>query len=122
MFEGDAEEAINFYITLFPDSEIINIVHYGPDQPGKEGTVQMATFKLAGNKYMAIDSPMNHEFTFTPSVSQFVECESDKELEMLFSKLSDGGEVLMPLDNYGFSTRYGWLNDRYGVSWQLNYE
>ncbi len=63
---------------------------------------------------------MKHEFGFTPAISIFVDCESPEELERLYTMLSDGGEVLMPLDNYGFSTKFGWLNDRYGVSWQLN--
>ena len=63
---------------------------------------------------------MKHAFTFTPSISLFVECESEAEMDATFSRLSDGGGVLMPLDNYGFSTRFGWLTDRFGVSWQLN--
>lgn len=63
---------------------------------------------------------MKHDFTFTPSISLFVECESEMELEVAYQALSAGGELLMPLDNYGFSTRFGWVNDRFGVSWQLN--
>jgi predicted 3-demethylubiquinone-9 3-methyltransferase (glyoxalase superfamily) len=67
-----------------------------------------------------IDSPVKHAFTFTPSISLFVDCESEAEIDDLFSKLSAGGQVLMPLDNYGFSTRFGWVKDRFGPSWQLN--
>jgi len=63
---------------------------------------------------------VKHQFTFTPSISLFVDCDSETELEELFSRLSAGGAVLMPLDNYGFSTRFGWVNDRFGLSWQLN--
>jgi predicted 3-demethylubiquinone-9 3-methyltransferase (glyoxalase superfamily) len=69
---------------------------------------------------MCIDSPIKHEFTFTPSTSLFVECESDAEIEEVFSRLSSGGNVLMPLGNYGFSTKFGWVKDRFGPSWQLN--
>ncbi len=121
MFEGDAEEAINFYMSLFDDSEIVSITKYGPDGPGAEGTVQHAVFTLKGQQYRASDSYIEHKFTFTPSISLFVQCDSEEELETLFEKLSNDGEVAMPLDNYGFSTKFGWVNDRFGVSWQLNF-
>lgn len=124
MFEGNAEEAITFYTSLFENSEIVRIKQYGPKGPGgpeAEGTVHHALFTLKGQKYMAYDSYIEHDFTFTPSISLFVECDSEEELETLFEELSDGGEVAMPLDNYGFSTRFGWVNDRFGVSWQLNF-
>lgn len=123
LFEGDAEEAITFYTSLFEDSEIVRITKAGPDGPGgpqAEGTVQHALFTLKGQPYMAIDS-FGHNFTFTPSISLFVQCDSQEELETLFNKLSEGGQVMMPLDNYGFSTRFAWVSDRFGVSWQLNY-
>jgi predicted 3-demethylubiquinone-9 3-methyltransferase (glyoxalase superfamily) len=120
MFDGSAEEAINFYVSLFRGSEIIQIERYGPGEQGAEGTVKRATFSLGGQEFICIDSPVKHAFTFTPSISLFVDCESESEVEELFSKLSDGGQVLMPLDNYGFSTRFGWVKDRFGPSWQLN--
>lgn len=123
MFEGDAEEAITFYTSLFDDAQIVRITKAGPDGPGgpeAEGTVQHALFTLKGQQYMAIDS-FGHDFTFTPSISLFVKCDSEEELETLYEKLSEGGEVAMPLDNYGFSTKFGWVQDRFGVSWQLNY-
>jgi predicted 3-demethylubiquinone-9 3-methyltransferase (glyoxalase superfamily) len=63
---------------------------------------------------------VSHGFTFTPSLSLFVDCESEADLERIFAALSEGGGVLMPLGNYGFSRRFGWVNDRFGVSWQLN--
>ena len=75
---------------------------------------------LSGREFMCIDSPIKHEFTFTPSISIFVECESDAEIEDVFSRLLAGGNVLMPLDNEGFSTEFGWVKDRFGPSWQLN--
>jgi predicted 3-demethylubiquinone-9 3-methyltransferase (glyoxalase superfamily) len=63
---------------------------------------------------------VQHAFTFTPSLSLFVDCESEAELDRLFSALAEGGQILMPLEDHGFSTRFGWANDRFGVSWQLN--
>jgi predicted 3-demethylubiquinone-9 3-methyltransferase (glyoxalase superfamily) len=123
MFEGDAEEAITFYTSLFDDSEIVRITKHGPNGPGgpeAEGTVLNALFTLKGQHYMAIDS-FGHEFTFTPAISLFVDCDSEEELERLYEKLMQGGTAAMPLDNYGFSTKFGWVQDRFGVSWQLNY-
>lgn len=120
MFEGQAEEAMTFYISLFPDSGIQQIRRYGPEGPGREGSVLHAVFTLAGRPHMAIDSPSPHAFTFTPSMSLFVTCESEAELDRLFAALSEGGEVLMPRDNYGFSRRFAWVADRFKVSWQLN--
>ena len=121
MFDGVAEEAMNFYVSLFGGSEIQRVERYGPGEQGAEGTVKQATFTLAGRDFMCIDSPVKHPFKFTPSMSLFVECESEAELEAAFGRLSAGGFVLMPLGNYGFSTRFGWMNDRFGVSWQLNF-
>ena len=70
--------------------------------------------------FRCTDSPPVHDFTFTPSFSIFVDVASAEELDRLFAGLSEGGAVLMPLDEYGFSRRFGWVNDRFGVSWQLN--
>ncbi|MFD2083473.1 Glyoxalase superfamily enzyme, possibly 3-demethylubiquinone-9 3-methyltransferase [Actinopolymorpha cephalotaxi] len=120
MFTGQAEEAMTFYASLFPDSEVRSVTRYGADGQGAEGSVQHATFALAGQEFMAIDSPVEHAFGFTPSVSLFVTCESEQELDRLFAALSEKGQTLMPLGEYGFSTRFGWVNDRFGVSWQLN--
>ena len=120
MFEGDAEEAMTFYISLFDASEIISISRYGADGPGAEGTVQHATFTLAGQQYMCIDSAIKHEFGFTPAISLFVQCEDEAELDRLYAALAAQGAELMPLGSYGFSAKFGWVNDRFGVSWQLN--
>tara|TARA_R100001143_G_scaffold63594_1_gene73152 strand:- start:9207 stop:9695 length:489 start_codon:yes stop_codon:yes gene_type:complete len=123
MFEGKAEEAITFYTSLFDDSEIIRITKYGTDGPGgpdAEGTVQNALFTLNGKQYMAIDS-FGHEFTFTPSISLFVKCDSEDEIDTLYEKLMEGGTAAMPIGDYGFSKKFAWVQDRYGVSWQLNY-
>ena len=120
MFEGSAEAAVNFYVTLFPDSGIQRIERYGPGEPGPEGSVKRADFTVAGQRLICIDSFVKHAFTFTPSVSLFVDCESEAELDAAFGQLSDGGSVLMPPGNYGFSTKFAWVSDRFGVSWQLN--
>jgi predicted 3-demethylubiquinone-9 3-methyltransferase (glyoxalase superfamily) len=87
---------------------------------GAEGTVKIARFTIASQEFSAGDSPVKHNFTFTPAISLFVQCESEAELDTVFSRLADGGRVLMPLGNYGFSSKFGWLDDRFGVSWQLN--
>ena len=120
MFDGKAEEAMNFYVSLFKDSEVLHVERYGPDQQGKDGTVKVARFQLGGHAMMCIDSPMKHAFTFTPSLSIFVDCEDEAELDHAFQELSEGGAALMPPGNYGFSQKFAWLNDRFGVSWQLN--
>ena len=118
--KGQAEEAITFYVSLLPNSRIIAIDRYGANEHEPEGTVRLARFKLAGREYMAIDSAAEHNFTFTPAFSIFVTCESEAELETLYEALHVGGALLMPLDNYGFSRKFAWVNDRYGVSWQIN--
>jgi predicted 3-demethylubiquinone-9 3-methyltransferase (glyoxalase superfamily) len=120
MFEGRAEEAIRAYVGLFADSQVLDIQRYGPGEPGAEGSVRLAAFRLAGREVRAIDSPMKHGFTFTPSFSFFVDCVDEAEFERAFAALSEGGGVLMPPGDYGFSRRFAWVNDRFGVSWQLN--
>lgn len=120
MFDGVAEEAMALYTSLFAGSEIGQVERYGPGQLGAEGSVKLATFTLAGREFLCIDSPIKHDFTFTPSMSLFVDCESEAELEAAYARLAEGGKVLMPPGDYGFSARFAWISDRYGVSWQLN--
>jgi predicted 3-demethylubiquinone-9 3-methyltransferase (glyoxalase superfamily) len=120
MFEGKAEEAMQFYVSLFPDARIIDIKRYGPGQAGAEGSVMVASFSVAGQTVMCIDSPVKHAFSFTPAFSLFVGCDSVEEIDRLCAALLDGGTALMRLGDYGFSRRFAWVNDRYGVSWQLN--
>lgn len=120
MFEGSAEEAMRFYVSLFARSGIKQIEHYKSGEMGPEGTVKRADFTLAGQDVICIDSPAKHAFTFTPSVSLFVECEDETEFDTAFAQLSGGGAMLMPPDDYGFSRKFGWVSDRFGVSWQLN--
>jgi predicted 3-demethylubiquinone-9 3-methyltransferase (glyoxalase superfamily) len=118
--DSNAEEAMNFYTSIIEDSQITNIVRYGANEAGPEGTVMQATFTLKGQEFMCIDSHVKHQFSFTPSFSIFATCHTEEELRNLYEKLGEGGQVLMPLNNYGFSKKFGWVNDRFGVSWQLN--
>jgi predicted 3-demethylubiquinone-9 3-methyltransferase (glyoxalase superfamily) len=120
MFEGKAEEAMNFYTSLFDKSEIISISRYGANEAGAEGTVKHAIFSLNGQEFMCIDSIVKHDFTFTPSISLYVTCDTEDEIDRVFEKLSREGNVLMPLAAYPFSEKFGWVTDKYGVSWQLN--
>lgn len=106
---GKAEEAINFYTSLFENSEVTNIFHYGADQKENEGNVVHARFSLDGEEFMAMDSGIKHDFTFTPAVSFFVYCDTQKEIDYFWEKLTDGGKEV----------ECGWLEDKYGVSWQI---
>jgi len=118
--DGKAEEAMVFYTSLIEDAQITVINRYGASEPGDEGTVKQAIFSLKGQGFMCIDSNIKHQFSFTPSFSIYVTCDTDEELCNLYEKLNEGGQALMPLGDYGFSKKFGWLNDRFGVSWQLN--
>jgi len=118
--ENNAEEAMNFYIGLFDNCKIIDVQRHGKGGPAKEGSVMIARFELNGKQFICSDSYVKHAWTFSPAISLYVECRTDGELEKLFGKLSENGKVYMPLDHYGFSRKFGWVEDRFGVSWQLN--
>jgi predicted 3-demethylubiquinone-9 3-methyltransferase (glyoxalase superfamily) len=120
MFEGRAEEAMKFYVGLFADGEVLDVVRYGPDGPGAAGSVMKATFRVAGQTVMCTESFVKHGFTFTPAISLFVDCATEAELRRLAAALAHDGAVLMPLAHYGFSRLFTWVCDRFGVSWQLN--
>ncbi|MGB4844682.1 MAG: VOC family protein [Ferruginibacter sp.] len=119
MFDGCAEEAINFYTGIFSKSDIKFIKRYLVGEAGTPGKVEVAVFSLNGQEFKCIDSVAKHDFTFTPALSLFVECETEKEIDEAFEKLADGGEVFMPLTVYPFSNKFGWVADKFGVSWQL---
>ncbi|MDF1607175.1 VOC family protein [Hoeflea sp. YIM 152468] len=120
-FDSQAEEAARFYTGLFANSRITHLSHYGEE--GREvhgqpaGKVMVAGFELAGQRFSGLNG--GPAFKPTPAISLFVQFDTEEEVNALWAGLSDGGAVLMPLDSYGWSTRYGWLNDRYGVSWQI---
>lgn len=119
MFEGNAEEAMNYYTSLIEGSKITSIVRYAANESGTEGSVMQATFTLKDQEFMCIDSNVKHQFTFTPSFSIFLTCDSEEEIDRLYSSLTDGGQVMMPLGDYFFSKKFGWVSDKFGVSWQL---
>ncbi len=111
---------MNFYVELFDNSEVLEIQRHGKDGPGKEGTIMVARFTLNGKEFICSDSFVKHEWTFTPAISMYVECTTESELEKLFKALSEDGKVFMNLDNYGFSQKFGWVGDKFGITWQLN--
>ncbi len=122
MFQNSsAQAALNLYFATLPDSRMVRVECYAEGEAGPAGSIKVAVFTLCGREFMCSDSPIMHGFKFTPSSSTFVDFDSIEELERVFGIFSDGGQVLMPLGNYGFSQRFGWVNDRFGVSWQLNF-
>ena len=106
-FDGQAEEAMNFYIAVFRNSKIVSQTRYGEEGPGPKGTVMAGTFELEGQQFIALNG--GPQFTFSPAISFFVNCETQEEIDELWEKLSKGGE----------KQRCGWLKDKYGVSWQV---
>lgn len=120
MFEGRAEEAVTLYCETIPDSRILDITRYGAGEDGPEGTVKLARASIGGTEVTVFNSPVHHAFTFTPSFSFFVDCSSEEELGRIVGVLAKDGGFLMPPGNYGFSRCFAWLNDRFGVSWQIN--
>ena len=125
MFVGDkcgkAEEAIKLYTSLIPNSEIKKIDRWAEDEPMSiAGQVKTGLFTLAGTEYLVSENTGPHQFTFTPASSIFIECEDEDEIARLHKELSKDGKEFMPLDNYGFSKKFTWVEDRFGVSWQLN--
>lgn len=116
-FNEEAEEAANLYTSIFKNGKIGDIARYPEGAPGPAGKVMTVNFEIAGQAFTALNG--GPEFSFTPAISFFVYCQTQQELDTLWEKLAQGGQVLMELDKYPFSERFGWLNDRYGVSWQL---
>lgn len=106
-FDGNAEEAVNFYVSIFPNSKIVRLTRWGDGGPGPKGTVMSASFQLEGQDFHALNGgPM---YKFTPAISLFVNCATQDEVDRLWAKLTDGGQP----------SRCGWLTDRFGVSWQI---
>ncbi|KPJ88367.1 MAG: 3-demethylubiquinone-9 3-methyltransferase [Gammaproteobacteria bacterium SG8_11] len=106
-FDDQAEEAVNFYTSIFKNSKIVSITRYGEEGPGPKGTVMTASFQLDGQEFTALNG--GPYFTFTPAISFFVNCENQEEVDELWEKLSESGE----------KGQCGWLKDKYGVSWQI---
>ncbi|KUM23329.1 hypothetical protein AU467_10235 [Mesorhizobium loti] len=120
MFEGRAEEAMTFYCETIPESRVLDVTRYAAGEDGPEGTVKLARASIGGTELTFFNSPVHHAFTFTPSVSLLVDCSSEEELGRIVEALAKDGAFLMPTGSYGFSRRFAWLNDRFGVSWQIN--
>jgi predicted 3-demethylubiquinone-9 3-methyltransferase (glyoxalase superfamily) len=106
-FDGKAEEAMNFYVSIFKDSKVVSVSRYGDAGPGPKGSVMSATFQLNGQQFYALNG--GPRFSFTPAISFFVNCETQEEVDELWEKLSAGGE----------KSQCGWLKDKYGLSWQI---
>ena len=106
-FDGKAEEAAKFYISIFKNSKILNTARYGEAGPGPKGTVMLVTFQLEGQEFMALNG--GPEFTFTPAISLLVSCETQAEVDDLWAKLTAGGKEV----------QCGWLQDKFGLSWQI---
>ena len=121
MFEGNAEEAMRLYVSVFPGSEVGQVERYGPGEAGREGSIKRASFTVGGHEMMCIDSPVPHAFDLTPAISFYVECGSAAEVRRLAAALGEGGKDFMPVDNYGFSELFAWVGDRFGITWQLNF-
>jgi len=121
-FDSNAEEAIALYQSVFPDSKVGAITHYGKEgyeiHKRPEGSVMSINFELCGTGFQAING--GPVFTMNPSVSFFVVTETEEETDKTWNALAEGGKILMPLDAYDWSPKYGWLQDRYGVSWQIS--
>jgi predicted 3-demethylubiquinone-9 3-methyltransferase (glyoxalase superfamily) len=120
MFQGQAEEAMDLYTEVFAEAQVEDVERFGADGPGVPGTLERALLRLGDRTFQIFDSPIGHGFTFTPSVSISVELDDAEEVDRAFARLADGGQVLMALDAYPFSPHFGWLADRFGVSWQLS--
>lgn len=120
MFEGQAQQALDLYLNAFTDSELISVEHFPDNHDTRSGQIRTARLRLINAELIVIDSPVQHAFSFTPSMSMFVEFDDESELLSAINVLQPEGTVLMPLDNYGFSEKFIWLQDRLGVSWQLS--
>ncbi len=120
-FDSEAEEAVKLYTSLFPHSKVGKTTHYTKagfeihKQPA--GKVMTIDFELAGQRFIALNG--GPFFKFTPAISFLIACETEDEVNMYWAKLSEDGQTLMELGSYPFSTRYGWTNDRFGLSWQV---
>ncbi|MCG8574660.1 MAG: VOC family protein, partial [Flavobacteriales bacterium] len=120
--DGNAEEAMNFYVEVFKNSKVISVKHWGEGMPNSADKIMQATFELDGNLFMCSDSPAIHDWNFTPAVANYVECDDENEINELYSKLSENGKIMMELANHGFSQKFAFIEDQYRVSWQLNLE
>ncbi|WP_339712536.1 VOC family protein [uncultured Kriegella sp.] len=121
LFNGKAQSAMNFYLSIFPNSHISIVeYHHSKKDSDNKTDILRASFVLNGQEFMCGDSLEKHAFRFTQSFSLYIDMESVSELRRVFIALSENGKILMPIDNYGFGKCYAWVQDKFGVSWQLN--
>ncbi|MDB5070464.1 MAG: hypothetical protein JWM87_1575 [Candidatus Eremiobacteraeota bacterium] len=106
-FDGKAEEAANFYVSIFDNAKIVSVSRYGEDTPGDPGTVMTVEFELDGQEFIALNG--GPEYTFTPAISFSIDCKTQAEVDHFWDRLSEGGETI----------QCGWLRDKYGLSWQV---
>ena len=118
-FDGSAQEAAKFYASVFPNSKILETVPYSVETPSNKpiGSVMTVSFELDGYKFLALNG--GPFFKMNPAISFHVKCRSIAEVDAIWKKLSEGSKVMMPLGKYPFSERFGWLEDKYGLSWQV---
>ena len=126
---GKAQEAIEFYTSIFPNSKIKRIINYDDGEAGgNPSLIKYGVFTLNNVDYMVSESNFNHAWSFSPAVSIFITCCSENEIQSVFDKISTNeGQIMVPLDNYetgdyGFGKMFGWCQDKFGVSWQFNLE
>ncbi|HLR38866.1 MAG TPA: VOC family protein [Jeotgalicoccus sp.] len=120
MFEGRAEEAIMFYQSVFDDVEVVFLNRFGSESNEWEGKIMQGLIRIGELNIMVSDSSVSHDFSFTPSTSLFIECESMDEQMRYYEKIKSKGAILMPIDDYGFSKQFAWVSDPFGFTWQLN--
>lgn len=118
MFEGTADAALALYQRAFPTLKADPVERYGPGEGGRPGKVKRASWTLGGQRFIAFDSAVTHGFAFTPAVSILVECDAET-VDRTAALLCEGGRMLMPPGKYDFADRFAWVEDRFGVSWQL---
>jgi predicted 3-demethylubiquinone-9 3-methyltransferase (glyoxalase superfamily) len=130
-FHGNAEEAMNFYISVFENAEVVHVIRARSEDAGwTEGTLQYGIFKIASQQVVCMNAPPPGsrgndiapwpEFEFNPAMTIYVERDSEEGFDKLYEALSEGGDKYLPAQSYGFSPKFAWVNDRYGISWRIN--
>lgn len=120
MFTGDAEAAMTLYCSAIPNSSFEVLERYPAGEGGTARPVKHAFLNLAGTRYRCTDSPVKHNFNFTPSFSIFLDIDDRAQFDAVVAALGTDAKTLMPPANYGFSSWFTWFEDRFGLSWQVN--
>jgi len=131
MFHGNAEEAMNFYTSVFENAEVVHVIRARAEDTGwAPGILQYGIFKIAGQQVICMNVPPPgsrpynvapwHEFKFNPAITIYVERDSKEDFDKLYEALTEGGEIYLPAQSYDFSPMFAWVNDRYGISWRIS--